>query len=88
MKSQIPMLDTTILDRMERAVEKIRERLARIGDVLERGGIPFAITEDIVVADLGRDDRRNGSAQYARCGFVARTSRLRTCQRGAGKYWV
>ena len=42
-----------ILDRMERAVAKVRERLLRVTAVLNQAGIPYA-----VVGGLVGDDRR------------------------------
>lgn len=40
----------TILDRMERAVEKVRERLGRVCTALENAGVPFAIIGGHAVA--------------------------------------
>jgi hypothetical protein len=39
-----------ILDRMERAVAKVRERLLRVTEVLNRAGISYAVVGGHVVA--------------------------------------
>ncbi len=39
-----------ILDRAERAVAKVRERLLRVTEVLNRAGIPYAVVRGHAVA--------------------------------------
>ncbi len=41
--SSIVSFDDSILDRMERAVEKVRDRLKRATNTLENAGIPYAV---------------------------------------------
>ncbi len=44
------MLLVDTLDRMERAVEKVRERLTRAADALEAAGVPYAVAGGNAVA--------------------------------------
>jgi hypothetical protein len=43
-------MDSSILDRMERAVTKVRERLLRAASALSQSGIPYAIVDGNAVA--------------------------------------
>lgn len=45
-----PFQDIDILDRMVRAVEKVRERMRRAAKALEAGGVPYAIVGGNAVA--------------------------------------
>src|SRR5271163_4957474 len=48
--TQTVSMDSTILDRMERAVAKVRERLLRATAVLNQAGIPYAVVGGNAVA--------------------------------------
>lgn len=43
-------MDLDILDRMERAVAKVRDRLLRAGMALNQAGIPYAVVGGNAVA--------------------------------------
>jgi len=46
-----PLLpNETLLDRMVRAVELVRERLLRAASALEAAGVPYAVVDDNAVA--------------------------------------
>jgi len=45
-----PILGPFSLDRMVRAVERVRERLLRATAALEKAGIPYAVAGDDAVA--------------------------------------
>src|SRR5271163_140112 len=48
--TQTVSMDSTILDRMERAVAKVRERLLRATAALNQAGIPYAVVGGNAVA--------------------------------------
>src|SRR5437868_14783132 len=49
-ESRMSAFPPDILDRMVRAVEKVRERLARAATALERAGVPYAVAGGNAVA--------------------------------------
>ena len=51
------LIDENLMDRMVRAVERVRERMHRAADVLEQAGIPYAVIGgNAVAAHVGRVD--------------------------------
>jgi hypothetical protein len=50
MPMQLTSIDTTVLDRMERAVQKVRERLLRATAVLDRAAVPYVVIGGNAVA--------------------------------------
>jgi hypothetical protein len=45
-----PFRPENVLDRMERAVQKVRDRLLRATEALERAGVPYAVVGGNAVA--------------------------------------
>ena len=51
------LIDEDLMDRMVRAVEKVRERMHRAAHALEQAGIPYAVIGgNAVAAHVGRVD--------------------------------
>jgi hypothetical protein len=51
------LIDENLMDRMVRAVEKVRERMHRAAHSLERAGIPYSVIGgNAVAAHVGRVD--------------------------------